>query len=217
MRCIVYHPQLVAVYHQVAGNTAFGWWYTPYGDDIHAKAWWYTKPAAWIKKEVTFGRQKLLLFWSRWQDLLSLIPGFCRRPSARHKRVSAVENLQKRHNVSFSRFPPLASLGCRPSNPPSLMQKKKAVIRQLSFFGRDDRTWTCGILLPKPRTNVLWLIMRVFESIMSLLACFSVLFVHWFHCLLAWLWSNIGSKYNDHSESFEDQSGQFHIHLPPSV
>ena len=35
-----------------------------YGDDIHAGAWWYAKPAAWIKKEVTFGRQKLLLFWS---------------------------------------------------------------------------------------------------------------------------------------------------------
>ena len=27
------------------------WWYTPCGDDIHAKAWWYTKPAAWIKKD----------------------------------------------------------------------------------------------------------------------------------------------------------------------
>ena len=44
--------------------------------------------------------------------------------------------------------------------------------------GPDDRIRTCGILLPKPRTNVFWLIMRVFESIMSLLACFSVLFVH---------------------------------------
>ena len=38
------------------------------GDDIHADAWWYTKPAAWIKKEVTFGRQKLLLFWRKERD-----------------------------------------------------------------------------------------------------------------------------------------------------
>ena len=64
--CCGISPTRSVVSHQAAGNTAYGWWYTPYGDDIHAKAWWYTKPAAWIKKEVTFGRQKLLLFWCRW-------------------------------------------------------------------------------------------------------------------------------------------------------
>ena len=30
--------------------------------------WLHAKPAAWIKKEVTFGKQKLLLFWWRWWD-----------------------------------------------------------------------------------------------------------------------------------------------------
>ena len=40
-----------------------GWWYAP-----HFVRRWYTKPAAWIKKEVTFGRQKLLLFWSRVRE-----------------------------------------------------------------------------------------------------------------------------------------------------
>ena len=38
-------------------------------DDIQPRrGWWYAKPAAWIKKEVTFGRQKLLLFWSRVRE-----------------------------------------------------------------------------------------------------------------------------------------------------
>ena len=32
-----------------------------FGDDIHAKAWWYTKPAAWIKKERS---NRFVLFWS---------------------------------------------------------------------------------------------------------------------------------------------------------
>ena len=45
------------------------WWYTPYGDDIHAKAWWYTKISGLDKKEVTFGRQMLLLFWLPLLDL----------------------------------------------------------------------------------------------------------------------------------------------------
>ena len=39
----VYHPQLVAVYHHCVAlyiiiakeDTAYGWWYTPNGDDIH--------------------------------------------------------------------------------------------------------------------------------------------------------------------------------------
>ena len=72
-RSFAYHPQLVAVYHQAAGRCTLtrdeiqphrGWWYTP-----HFARWWYTKPAAWIKKEVTFVYQKLLLFWRRRRDL----------------------------------------------------------------------------------------------------------------------------------------------------
>ena len=33
-----------------------------YGDDMHAKAWRYTKPVGLNKKERTFGRQKFVLF-----------------------------------------------------------------------------------------------------------------------------------------------------------
>ena len=36
------------------------WWYAP-----HFVRRWYAKPAAWIKKERTFGRQKFVLFWWR--------------------------------------------------------------------------------------------------------------------------------------------------------
>ena len=32
-------------------------------------SWWYTKPAAWINKKGTFGRQKFLFCWSWWRDL----------------------------------------------------------------------------------------------------------------------------------------------------
>ena len=38
------------VYHQVAENTPSVMIYA-YGDDIHAKAWWYTKSATWIKNK----------------------------------------------------------------------------------------------------------------------------------------------------------------------
>ena len=63
------------------GMHADAWWDTaPKGLMIYTTAsWWYAKPAAWIKKEVTFGRQKLLLFLaekegysvplSRWPSL----------------------------------------------------------------------------------------------------------------------------------------------------
>ena len=82
-RSLVYHPQLVAVYHQhevlyliKPQLCSLRLMICACGDDIHAGAWWYTKPAAWIKKEVTFGRQKLLLFW--WT-----LPDSNRWPSAR--------------------------------------------------------------------------------------------------------------------------------------
>ena len=73
---LVYHHRAKrGAYHQPSGLYLIkSQEYAPsvmiyaYGDDIHAKAWWYTKPAAWIKKEVTFGRQKLLLFWRRVRD-----------------------------------------------------------------------------------------------------------------------------------------------------
>ena len=60
------------VYHQAAGRYTLardeiqpqkGWWYAP-----RFARWWYAKPAAWIKKEVTFGKQKLLLFWPARRD-----------------------------------------------------------------------------------------------------------------------------------------------------
>ena len=54
--------------HQAAGGFMHGYAVMIYHrkamDDIQPRwGWWYAKPAAWIKKEVTFGRQKLLLFW----------------------------------------------------------------------------------------------------------------------------------------------------------
>ena len=68
MQSIVYHPQPVAVYHQAAGGYTFG-------DDIRLAAMIYTLKrddipslAAWIKKEVTFVYQKLLLFWRAEED-----------------------------------------------------------------------------------------------------------------------------------------------------
>ena len=55
---LVYQPQLVAVYHQCEAlyiikpqeNTRWRVMIYAFGDDIHADAWWYAKPAAWIKK-----------------------------------------------------------------------------------------------------------------------------------------------------------------------
>ena len=60
--------------HQAAGGIIHGFAVMIYHrkamDDIQPRrGWWYAKPAAWIKKEVTFGRQKLLLFWCRGRDL----------------------------------------------------------------------------------------------------------------------------------------------------
>ena len=61
------------VYHQAADRCTLkrdeiqpqrGWWYAP-----RFARWWYAKPVAWIKKEVTFVYQKLLLFWRRSGDL----------------------------------------------------------------------------------------------------------------------------------------------------
>ena len=92
---LVYHPQLVAVYHQhevlyIIKSQAKctlardeiqpqrGWWYTP-----HVVRQWYTKPAAWINKKRTFGRQKFSFCWwgmvdsdhrSQWQQIYSLPP-----------------------------------------------------------------------------------------------------------------------------------------------
>ena len=37
-----------------------------FGDDIHAGAWWYAKPAAWIKKERSM---RFVLFWLPLLDL----------------------------------------------------------------------------------------------------------------------------------------------------
>ena len=95
-RSRVYHPQLVAVYHQhevlyiikpqvdaswrvmrYKGATR-PWWYTP-----RFARWWYAKPAAWINKKRTFGRQKFSFCWwgkvdsdhrSQWQQIYSLPP-----------------------------------------------------------------------------------------------------------------------------------------------
>ena len=42
------------VYHQTAGKSMHGYAVMIYSfyvaDEMHAKAWWYTKPAVWIKK-----------------------------------------------------------------------------------------------------------------------------------------------------------------------
>ena len=44
------------VYHQAAGKMHAGaWWYAP-----HFARRWYAKPAAWITKKGTFGKQKFL-------------------------------------------------------------------------------------------------------------------------------------------------------------
>ena len=62
------------VYHQAAGKYTLardeiqpqrGWWYTP-----HFARRWYAKPAAWINKKGTFGRQKFLFCWRRRRDCL---------------------------------------------------------------------------------------------------------------------------------------------------
>ena len=89
-RSVVYHPQLVAVYHQGAGRYTLtrdeiqgrlaaldDIHHASRGDDIPslreppklAHSLRGTPTAAWIKKEVTFGRQKLLLFWQGQKDL----------------------------------------------------------------------------------------------------------------------------------------------------
>ena len=45
------------VYHQTAGKCMHGYAVMIYSsrgaDEMHAKAWWYTKPAVWIKKVVS--------------------------------------------------------------------------------------------------------------------------------------------------------------------
>ena len=48
-RASVYIIRRKAVYHQAAENAPSVMIYAK-GDDIHACAWWYAKPAAWIKK-----------------------------------------------------------------------------------------------------------------------------------------------------------------------
>ena len=74
----VYHPQLVAVYHQTEGLDIIkpqvrctlardeiqprrGWWYAP-----RFARRWYAKPAAWIKKS-SFRRTRI--FWQGQKDL----------------------------------------------------------------------------------------------------------------------------------------------------
>ena len=82
-----------------------------YGDDIHADAWWYAKPAAWIKKEVTFGRQKLLLFWRRVRDsnprFLSESPVFKTGSLNRSDNSPFDEMISFRHEI-VKVFPVLA-------------------------------------------------------------------------------------------------------------
>ena len=47
------------------------WWDTRRcRDDIQSrKGWWYAKPAAWINKKGTFGRQKFSFCWRRRREL----------------------------------------------------------------------------------------------------------------------------------------------------
>ena len=58
-------------YHQAAGKYTLardeiqprrGWWYAP-----HVVRRWYAKPAAWINKKRTFGRQKFSFCWWKQQ------------------------------------------------------------------------------------------------------------------------------------------------------
>ena len=86
----------------------------------------------------------------------SLTPGFCRRHSAWHKRVSAVKSHRKSHNVAFSRlFHPKRSAEhfaarkqkSQAQTPIHFKQKKKTLKGSFSF-GRDDRIRTCDFCVP---------------------------------------------------------------------
>ena len=66
----------------------------------------------------------------------SLIPGLCHRLSARHSRVSAVENLRKRDNISFSWFPLFQKGSKNPIEAPAIFtkQKQKRLPRRKAFL-----------------------------------------------------------------------------------
>ena len=54
------------------------WWYAP-----HVVRRWYAKPAAWINKKGTFGRQKFLFCWLRRWDLNLMTFGLWARRATR--------------------------------------------------------------------------------------------------------------------------------------
>ena len=61
------------VYHHWESNATWRLMIYAYGNDIHAKAWWYTIAFAMDKKE---HRVSDALFWSEWRDLWAL-PTVC--------------------------------------------------------------------------------------------------------------------------------------------
>ncbi len=74
----------------------------------------------------------------------SLTPGFCHRHSARHNRVSAVETLRKRYNVSFSWLPLLKEK----ANKRTMMDKKYTFAIRMNF---PSRRWMCPPLSNSPQ------------------------------------------------------------------
>ena len=63
---IVYHQRLAVVYHHCERGYSLRLMICTFGDEIHAKAWWYTIAFAMDKKirQVETCR----IFWRRWRD-----------------------------------------------------------------------------------------------------------------------------------------------------
>ena len=74
MRSIVYHQRLAVVYHHCERVYSLRLMIYTFGDDIPTSSDDMPSLSQWIKKEVTFGRQKLLLFWRRRRDLKGSAP-----------------------------------------------------------------------------------------------------------------------------------------------
>ena len=60
MRSIVYNQRLAVVYHHCERGYSLRLMIYTFGDEIHAKAWWYTIAFAMDKK---FDKSKLVDFW----------------------------------------------------------------------------------------------------------------------------------------------------------
>ena len=91
----------------------------------------------------------------------SLIPGLCHRLSARHSRVSAVENLRKRDNISFSWFP-LFQKGSKNPN------KVAATFKKIFLRSKNERNKE-GEKKPRAFTSVN---NRVFFDVLTMLQPF---------------------------------------------